>query len=242
MRTEKHNKEKSYLKHLQSDTVSQIDTLVNLIRTEIIKLDRLLDKSDRKKIKKRLYEIKTLKRTHKKKKILIDELINTCNGLAFIKDHSAFDSSGYYGLKDLEYMFNDIENYYYPILTKQSFDGNYKMYTCKGDQDNIMSINEYISVIDLYLLDLVVRKKMLDRNKIQLVIAIDLVNLSSRNIITFYVKSKNVICTPTDNASDILHELVSSLLEYYNEKLLLCRTDSSYVFYSVNELSIHFHT
>ena len=49
MRTEKHNKEKSYLKHLQSDPVSQIDTLINLIRTEIIKLDRLLDKSDRKK-------------------------------------------------------------------------------------------------------------------------------------------------------------------------------------------------
>ena len=44
MRTEKHNKEKSYLKHLQSDPVSQIDTLVNLIRTEIIKLERLLDK------------------------------------------------------------------------------------------------------------------------------------------------------------------------------------------------------
>ena len=116
------------------------------------------------------------------------------------------------------------------------------MSTCKGDKDNTMSINEYISVTNLCLLDLIVRKKMLDRNKIQLVIAIDLVNLSSRNIITFYVKSKNVICTPTDNASDILHELVSSLLEYYNEKLLLCRTDSSYVFYSVNELSIHFHT
>ena len=49
MRTEKHNKEKSYFKHLQSDPVSQIDTLIHLIRTEIIKLDRLLDKSDRKK-------------------------------------------------------------------------------------------------------------------------------------------------------------------------------------------------
>ena len=83
---------------------------------------------------------------------------------------------------------------------------------------------------------------MLDSNKIQLVIAIDLVNLSSRNIVTFHVQSKNVICNPADNPSDILHELVSSLLEYYNEKVLLCRTDSSYVFFSVNELSIHFHT
>ena len=68
MGTEKHHREQKYLKHLQSDSVSQIDTLINLIRTDIIKLDRLLDKSDRKKIKKRLYEIETLKCTHKKKK------------------------------------------------------------------------------------------------------------------------------------------------------------------------------
>ena len=61
MRTEKHNKEKSYLKHLQSDPVSQIDTLVNLIRTEIIKLERLLDKSDRKNIKKKTIRNKNFK-------------------------------------------------------------------------------------------------------------------------------------------------------------------------------------
>ena len=78
--------------------------------------------------------------------------------------------------------------------------------------------------------------------KIQLVIAIGLIHLSKNDIVTFYVKSKNVICTPADNSSDILHELASSLLKYYNEKLLLCRTVNIYVFYSVNELSIHFHS
>ena len=102
---------------------------------------------------------KTLKRTHKRKKILIDELKNIYNSFGYIKDHSAFDSSGYYGLKDLEYMFNDIENYDYSILTKQSFNGNYQMYTCRGDKDNTMSIYDYISKITLYLLDLIVRKK-----------------------------------------------------------------------------------
>ena len=116
------------------------------------------------------------------------------------------------------------------------------MYTCRDDKDNTMIINEYISIISPYLLDLIVRKKMLDSNKIQLVIAIDLIHLTSNNIVTFYVKSKNVTCTPADKSSDILHDLIiSSLLKYYNEKLLLCRTDSSYVFYTVNELSIHFH-
>ena len=83
---------------------------------------------------------------------------------------------------------------------------------------------------------------MHDSNKIQLVIATDLIHLSKIDIVTFYVKSKNVTCTPADNSSDILLEFTSSLLKYYNEKLLLCRTDSIYVFYSVNELSIHFHT
>ena len=126
---------------------------------------------------------KTLKRTHKRKKILIDELKNIYNSFGYIKDHSAFDSSGYYGFKDLEYMFNDIENYYYPILTKRSFNGNYQMYTCRGDKDNTMSIYDYISKITLYLLDLIVRKKKHDSNKIQLIIAIDLIHLTSNNIV-----------------------------------------------------------
>ena len=104
------------------------------------------------------------------------------------------------------------------------------MYTCKGNKDNAMRIYDYISKITPYLLDLIVRKKEHDSNKIQLVIAIDLIHLTSNNIVTFYVKSKNVICTPADNSSDIFHELISSLLKYYNEKLLSCRTDSSYVY------------
>ena len=53
MRTEKHHrKKKKYLQDLQSDLVPEIDTLINLIRIDIIKLDRLLDKSDRNKIRK----------------------------------------------------------------------------------------------------------------------------------------------------------------------------------------------
>ena len=57
-------------------------------------------------------------------------------------------------------MFNDIENYYYHILTKQSFNGNYQMYTCRGDKDNTMIIYDYISKINLYLLDLIEKRNM----------------------------------------------------------------------------------
>ena len=39
----------------------------------------------------------------------------------------------------------------------------------------------------------------------------------------------------------ILNMLIDSLLEYFNDKLMVCRTDSSYVFESVEGFSIHFH-
>ena len=44
------------------------------------------------------------------------------------------------------------------------------------------------------------------------------------------LNQKNVICTPFDDSNNILDELVDSLLKYYIDKLLICRTDSSYVF------------
>ena len=45
----------------------------------------------------------------------------------------------------------------------------------------------------------------------------------------------------SDKSDDILNMLTESLLKYYNEKLMVCRTDSSYVFESVEAFSIHFH-
>ena len=88
---------------------------------------------------------------------------------------------------------------------------------------------------------MIYNKKIHDAYKTQLVIAINLIHLSKNNFITFYVKSKNVNCTPADNSIDIFNELTDSLLKYYNEKLTIARTDSSYIFYSVNELNTHFH-
>ena len=85
-------------------------------------------------------------------------------------------------------------------------------------------------------------KKKILNNKIQLVIAINLIHLDKNDIITFYVKSKNVICTPSDDTSNIMDELLQSLSKYYHEKLMIARADSSYIFHSVNELNIHFHT
>ena len=44
-------------------------------------------------------------------------------------------------------MFNDLDNYYEPILVKQSFDDNYQKYTIRGDKDNTMGFYDYILTI-----------------------------------------------------------------------------------------------
>ena len=59
--------------------------------------------------------------------------------------------------------------------------------------------------------------------------------------ITFYVKSKNIVCLPSDDSEDILNPLTDSLLECFNDKLMIWRKDSSYVFESIEGFSIHFH-
>ena len=59
--------------------------------------------------------------------------------------------------------------------------------------------------------------------------------------ITFYVKSKNIVSHPSDKTEDILFQLYDLLLKYFNNKLMICRTDISYIFKSIEGLDIHFH-
>ena len=84
-------------------------------------------------------------------------------------------------------------------------------------------------------------EKRSSNQKIQIDIAVNLIHLTKKDRITFYVKSKNVACYPSSDSNDILNQLYESLLEYFNEKLLVCRTDTSYVFESIEGFSIHFH-
>ena len=146
MRTQKHHKETEYLNHLQSEPVNDIKTMIIKIRKFIIKLGKLLNKSERNNIRKRLNEIDRERPNRRQKKRLLDELTKIFNDLKFKKDHinNACDSSSYYGLKDLEYTFGALDDYYKPVLAKESFDGNYQMYTCRGDKERTMYINEYL--------------------------------------------------------------------------------------------------
>ena len=126
------------------------------------------------------------------------------------------------------------------MLAKESFDGNYQMYTCRGNTERTMYTAEYLEKVKPYLIALIDEKKT-PSHKLQIVIAINLIHLTKSDRIIFYVKSKNIECHLSDNSEDILNQLIDSFLEYFHDKLMICRTDSSYAFESVEELSIRFH-
>ena len=167
----------------------------------------LLNKSDRNTIRKRSEKIDKETPNKTQKRRLLEELNNILLDLEFKKKHinTAFDSSSSCDLKDLEYTFGDLDDYYIPILAKESFGGNYQMYTCRGDEERNMYITYYLNKIKPHLVALIDEKKV--NNKIQLGIAMNLIHLTKSDRITFYVKSKNIECYISDNSEDILNQL-----------------------------------
>ena len=133
------------MSYLQADSNTGIKSRTNEIRKVIIELGMLLKKSDRNIIRKRLEKIDKETPNTTQKRRLFEELNNILLDLEFRKKHinNAFDSSSCYGLKDLEYTFGDLDDYYMPILAKESFDGNYQMYSCRGDKERNMYITVY---------------------------------------------------------------------------------------------------
>ena len=78
----------------------------------IIELGMMINKSDRDIIRKRLEEIDKKRPNSRQRRRLLEELTKIFNDLQFKRKHinSAFDSSSYYGLKDLEYTFGDLDD------------------------------------------------------------------------------------------------------------------------------------
>ena len=77
------------------------------------------------------------------------------------------------------------------------------MYICRGDKDRDMDTDMNLDKVRPYLIALIDKKKISDQ-KIQLDIAINLRHITKNGRITFYVKSKNILCLASDNSEDIL--------------------------------------
>ena len=69
------------------------------------------------------------------------------------------DNLDYKGIKQIENLFNKINNdYYKPIKTKGAFNNNYIEYESKGDKDKRLSVKEYLYMITPYLEKMIIIK------------------------------------------------------------------------------------
>ena len=122
------------------------------IRMMLIALWNTVANNDRKKVRRKLYEIEKKENLSdkEKEKIYDDlvELVKTLDKKEKYKYHDR-DDLDYHGIRDIENLFDNVNDndYYKPILVKSSFNENYKYYENRGDKDK-KSISKAISLQD----------------------------------------------------------------------------------------------
>ena len=145
---------------------------IDSIREDLIDLSYKLSKSELKEIKNNLYNIeKTKQFDSKKTNKRLNESEKKLLELEKYRDHDDYE---YKGIKDIKYLFklSIDEDHYKPILIKSGYNKNYAQYESKGDR--ILTIQEYLALIEKYLRELINHYKNKGEWKIQLTAEINL--------------------------------------------------------------------
>ena len=178
-----------------------------------------ISKSESKDIKRNLYNIE--KRNvvgSKKTKRYLDELDKKILKLDKYHDYDDYEYKGIKDIKKLLKLSID-QDHYKPILVKSGYNNNYVQYESKGDR--ILTIQEYLALIEKYLRELISRYKNEGEWKIQLTVEINFISLKpgSNETRIMHTRSDNeefMNGSDTDEASKLLFE---SFLQKYEENL-----------------------
>ena len=113
-------------------------------------------------------------------------------------------------------MFEHYE-YYKPILTRSSFEGNYVKYTSSGDFTS--SIDKYFENIKLYLSNLIHYYMLKGEWKIQLSMQVSFISPINEETDIMHSKSDNVEIMRGRSTNDILNRLIETFKQRYQEGL-----------------------
>ena len=133
----------------QSKNKERIDN----IREDLKNLSYKLSKSDLKEIKTNLYNVeKRIKISTKKTNKYLDELDKK---ILKLEKYHDYDDHEYKEIKDIKDLFklSIDKDHYKPVLLKSGYNNNFVQYEGKGDK--ILSIQEYLSLIEKYLKKLI---------------------------------------------------------------------------------------
>ena len=133
------------------------------------------------------------------------------------------------------------EDNYKPTLVKSGYNSNYTQYESKGDK--ILTVKEYLALIEQYLEDIINDYKNKGEWKIQLTAETNFISLKpdSNETRVMHTKSDNVEIKIGDDTSDVVKELFRSFLQRYQESLQEKMRGSEFEFDGVNLLYYDFN-
>ena len=218
----------------------------NNIRKDLKDLSYKFSKSELQNIKAKLYNIeKTKKVSSNKTTKYLDELDKKILKLDEYRD---YDDYGYKGIKIIKDLFKASINkdHYKPKLVNSGHNNNYVEYESTGDR--ILSIREYLALIEKYLRELINQYKNEGEWKVQLSAEINFISLKpgSDETRVMYTRSDNEEFISGDDANGIIKLLFESFLQRFEENLQNKMRRSEFEFdginffyYSFNKTSIY---
>ena len=133
------------------------------------------------------------------------------------------------------------KDYYKPILAKSGYNGNYVQYESRGDK--ILTLKEYLDLIEKYLRRLISYYKNKGEWKVQLTAEINFISLKPDSDEThiMHTKSDNEEFMNSSDTDEIIKGLFESYLQKYEENLQEKMKGSEFEFDGVNFLYYDFN-
>ena len=206
---------------------------IDTAREKLKELRHKFSKSDLKTIKRHLYNIEN------KKRLLELEITNEYFDEL---DKTFLEFDKYYNDNDNDDDFKGIENVqdlfkisiYKPTKVKSGYNNNYIEYRSEGDR--LLTIEEYLNLIEPYLRELINDHKSKGEWKIQLTAQINFISLRpvSNETRVMHTRSTNEEFMNGSDTDEIIKELFKSLLQRYQENLQEKMKGSDFAFDGLN--------
>ena len=221
----------------QSKNKERIDN----IREDLKDLTYKVSISELKEIKTSLYNIEKRKKISSKK---TNKYLDDLDKKIFkLKKYHNYNDHEYKGIKDIKDLFKTSidKDYYKPVLVKSGHNNNFVQYESKGDK--ILSIREYLALIEKYLKKLINQYKKEGEWKIQLIAEINFISLKpgSDETRVMYTRSDNEEFAIGDDTNEIIKSLFESFLQRFEENLQEKMRGSDFGFDSINFLHYNFN-
>ena len=113
LKSESNPAERNHTEYFNNSTNDKTKGKIKYVRLILSRLGDIITKNDRKKIKKQLHEIeKRNNLSDNEKEKIYDDLVKLANTLVKKEEHKNIDHDGlnYFGIRELEKIFDDIDN------------------------------------------------------------------------------------------------------------------------------------